>query len=172
MGEKREGSWGTRRRAHLGGEETAGWPLAVCSGGRRWSPAVVVLRCGSGRGKGQRMHSSTPWNSWWCWLESQRQRQNVGGGGELGNGRWRRDSMQVWRRSGAVLHRQGGGLGRGARVKIGCRLVVLGTDVQAWGRRTPAESRRRPAPLRLGPDGPRTGQRLGWGRGSDGLEGA
>jgi hypothetical protein len=41
-------------------------------------------------------------------------------------------------------------LGRGARVKIGCRLAVLGTDAQAYRRRTLAESWRRPAP-----DGPR-----------------
>jgi hypothetical protein len=31
-------------------EETAGWPLALCSGGRRWSPAAAVFRCASGRG--------------------------------------------------------------------------------------------------------------------------
>jgi hypothetical protein len=47
---------------------------------------------------------------------------------------------------------------------------VLGTDAGACSRRTPAESWRRPAWQRLGPDGLRTGRRLGRVCGSDGLQ--
>jgi hypothetical protein len=57
-------------------------------------------------------------SSQWCWLEGQRQRQNVGGGGEVGNGRRRRGSVQVRRRSGAGEDGRGrdlGFAGRGAR---------------------------------------------------------
>jgi hypothetical protein len=80
-------------------------------------------------------------------------------------------AAQSGRGAGGEMQEQARAQGQGARGKKGRRLGMLDTDAIACSRRTLAESWRRPARLRSGPDGLRTGRRLGWGCGSDGLEG-
>jgi hypothetical protein len=76
-------------------------------------------------------------------LEGQRQRQNVGGGGELDNGRRRRGSVQVRRRSGAGEDGRGRGLGFPGRSARGSASPFMGTHAG-----TPCSGRRRRRPGR------------------------